>query len=65
VSWLTANLAPLMFAGLVLFLFTGVPVAFALVACGLSFAAIGIWLGVFPPELLGALPLRVFGIVAS
>src|SRR6185369_1863130 len=65
VSWLTANLAPLMFAGLVLFLFTGVPVAFALVACGLSFAAIGIWLGVFPPELLGALPLRVFGIVSS
>ena len=64
-TWLAANLAPLMFAGLVLFLFTGVPVAFALVACGLSFAVLGIWLGVFPPELLGALPLRVFGIVSS
>jgi TRAP-type mannitol/chloroaromatic compound transport system permease large subunit len=65
VSWLAANLAPLMFGGLALFLFTGVPVAFALMACGLTFALIGIAAGVLPPQLMGALPLRVFGIVSS
>jgi len=65
VSWLAANLAPLMFAGLALSLFTGVPVAFALMACGMVFAILGIAAGALPPQLLGALPLRVFGIVSS
>ena len=64
-SWLAANLAPLMFGGLALFLFTGVPVAFALMACGMSFAVLGIASGALPPQLIGALPLRVFGIVSS
>jgi TRAP-type mannitol/chloroaromatic compound transport system permease large subunit len=65
VTWIAAHLAPLMFAGLVLLLVTGVPVVFALIACGLGFALAGIALDVMPPALMGALSLRVFGIVAS
>ncbi|HUG21076.1 TRAP transporter large permease [Piscinibacter sp.] len=54
-----------MFAALALFLLTGVPVAFALAACGLTFGLIGIELGVLPAELLQALPLRLFGIISN
>ena len=60
-----AVMAPLMFAGLVLFLLLGYPVAFALAANGLLFAVIGIQSGFFDFTLLQALPERVFGIVAN
>ena len=63
--WLAAHLAPTMFGLLALFLLTGVPVAFALAACGLTFSALGVELGVLPPELMQALPLRMFGIVSN
>ncbi|ODU34491.1 MAG: C4-dicarboxylate ABC transporter [Thiobacillus sp. SCN 63-374] len=58
-------LAPLMFAGLVVFLLLGYPVAFALAANGLLFAGIGIMAGLFDASLLHALPERVYGIVAN
>lgn len=58
-------LAPLMFAGLVVFLLLGYPVAFALAANGLVFAGIGIAAGLFDMALLHALPERVYGIVAN
>ncbi len=64
-TWIAAHLAPLMFAGLVVLLLTGVPVVLALITCGIVFALAGIALDVMPPALLGALPLRVFGIVSS
>ncbi len=60
-----ANLAPLMFLGLVAFLLLGYPVAFALAANGLLFAGIGIAVGLFDVSLLHALPERVYGIVAN
>jgi tripartite ATP-independent transporter DctM subunit len=60
-----ANLAPLMFLGLVAFLLLGYPVAFALAANGLVFAGIGIAAGLFDVSLLHALPERVYGIVAN
>ena len=59
------NLAPIMFAGLILFLLVGFPVAFSLGACGLFFAFVGIELGVLPEALLQALPLRIFGIMQN
>jgi TRAP-type mannitol/chloroaromatic compound transport system permease large subunit len=65
IAWLSANLAPVMFAALALVLLSGVPVAFGLAAVGLSFAAIGIELGLLTPALLQALPLRLFGIMAN
>ena len=65
-AWILANLAPIMFTGLVVFLLMGFPVAFSLAACGLFFGWIGIELGVPGMEsLLQALPLRVFGIMAN
>src|ERR671911_2309315 len=60
-----ANLAPIMFVGLIVFLLFGFPVAFSLGACGLFFAIIGINLGVLPEALLQALPLRIFGIMQN
>ena len=64
-EFFTTNLAPIMFAGLILFLLMGFPVAFSLGACGLFFAFIGIELGVLPEALLQALPLRIFGIMQN
>jgi tripartite ATP-independent transporter DctM subunit len=65
-AFLTYDLmAPLMFAGLILFLIIGFPVAFSLVACGLSFALLGIELGYFQPAFLQGLPPRVFGILSN
>ena len=57
--------APLMFAALVLFLLLGYPVAFALAANGLLFAVVGIQYGLLKPELLGALPDRIYGIMQN
>lgn len=42
---LAHNFVPLLFAGLLVFLLTGFPVAFALAATGLSFGLLGIELG--------------------
>jgi len=64
-EFITHNLAPIMFAGLILFLLMGFPVAFSLGACGLFFAFIGIELGALPEALLQALPLRIFGIMQN
>ncbi len=58
-------LAPLMFAGLVVFLLLGYPVAFSLAANGLLFATLGILTGQFGWDLLQALPERVYGIVGN
>ena len=59
------NLAPIMFAGLFVFLLLGFPVAFSLGACGLFFGLIGIELGVLPEALMQAIPLRIFGIMQN
>src|SRR5947209_16096488 len=59
------NLAPIMFAGLIVFMLIGFPVAFSLGACGLFFGLIGIYLNVLPEALLQALPLRIFGIMQN
>src|SRR5438034_193119 len=64
-AMLIANLAPLMFAALVVFLLLGYPVAFSLAANGLFFGLIAIDLGLLKPELLQALPERVFGIMRN
>ena len=57
------NLAPIMFAALVVFLLLGYPVAFSLAANGLIFALIGIEFGLFRPDFLQALPERVYGVM--
>jgi len=64
-SFIAANLAPIMFGSLLLFLFTGFPVAFALAATGMTFGWIAVELGVVPGQFFGALPLRLYGIMAN
>lgn len=64
-EFLIHNIAPIMFAGLIVFLLMGFPVAFSLGACGLFFGFIGIELGILPESLLQALPLRIFGIMQN
>ncbi len=64
-EFLIANMAPIMFAALVVFLLSGFPVAFSLAANGLLFGLIGIEVGLLKPELLQALPNRLFGIMAN
>ena len=63
--FLTQNFAPIMFAGLIVFLLMGFPVAFSLGACGLFFGFVGIELGLLPTALMQALPLRLFGIMQN
>ena len=60
-DFLRANMAPIMFASLIVFLLLGYPVAFALAANGLVFALVGIELGLFQPNFLQALPERIYG----
>jgi TRAP-type mannitol/chloroaromatic compound transport system permease large subunit len=64
-EFLTSNFAPIMFAGLIVFLLMGFPVAFSLGACGLFFGFVGVELGLLPEALLQALPLRLFGIMQN
>ncbi len=62
-EFIIANMAPIMFASLVLFLLIGFPVAFSLAANGVLFGLIGIDLGLLHPALFSALPERVFGVM--
>jgi tripartite ATP-independent transporter DctM subunit len=58
-------LAPLMFVGALLLIFSGYPVAFALGGTALAFAAIGEQAGVLSWGLLQALPSRIFGVMSN
>jgi TRAP-type mannitol/chloroaromatic compound transport system permease large subunit len=60
-EFLIANMAPIIFGSLVIFLLLGFPVAFALAANGIIFGWVGIELGLFNPAFFQALPERIFG----
>jgi TRAP-type mannitol/chloroaromatic compound transport system permease large subunit len=64
-AFLIANMAPIIFGSLVVFLLLGFPVAFSLAANGIIFGALGIWLGLFHPSFFQALPERIFGGIMS
>ena len=57
--------APLMFAGLIIVLTIGFPVAFSLTALGLGCGFFAVWMGWFPASFMTALPLNVFGILSN
>ena len=66
IDFLAANMAPIMFASLIVFLLVGYSVAFSLAACGLFFGVVGISIGVpGMASLMQALPLRIFGIMQN
>jgi TRAP-type mannitol/chloroaromatic compound transport system permease large subunit len=62
-AFIIENMAPIMFAALVVFLLLGYPAAFSLGAVGLFFGLIGIELGLFSPDFLQALPERIYGVM--
>lgn len=66
IEFITANMAPIMFTSLIVFLLFGYSVAFSLAACGLFFGFMAIELGVpGMASLMQALPLRIFGIMQN
>ena len=65
IEFLTHNMAPLMFAALVIFLLIGYPVAFSLAAIGIFFGLGGIELGLLQPTLFQALPQRIWAIMSN
>jgi tripartite ATP-independent transporter DctM subunit len=60
-AFIIHNMAPIMFASLVVCLLIGYPAAFTLAAVGLFYAIVGIELGLFAPNFLQAMPERVYG----
>ena len=58
-------LGPAMFAGALVLLSLGYPVAFSLGGVSIIFGIVGIVLGVFDPIFLTAMPQRIFGIMAN
>ena len=64
-AFIIHNMAPIMFAALVIFLLLGYPVAFALAANGIFFGLIGIELGLLQPSLFQALPERMWGVMSN
>lgn len=64
-AFIAQNFVPLMFAGLLFFLLTGIPVAFGLAATGLLFGYVGMSVDLFNANLFQALPQRVFAIMSN
>src|SRR5438309_10810918 len=64
-AFLIANIAPLMFLSLIVVLLLGYPVAFSLAAVGIFYAIVGIKLGLLTPNLIQALPERVWGVMSN
>ncbi len=69
-EFIAHNMAPIMFASLVVFLLLGYPVAFSLAACGLIYFVVGVNLAPLSHgeitlswPLLGSLPHRLYGIM--
>jgi TRAP-type mannitol/chloroaromatic compound transport system permease large subunit len=69
---LAHNMAPIIFASLVIFLLIGYPVSFSLAANGLIFFVIGVWLAPYSNgeitldwPLLGTMPQRLWGILSN
>jgi tripartite ATP-independent transporter DctM subunit len=65
IHFVTENMAPLMFGGLVVFMLIGYPAAFSLAAVGLFFAFIGIELGLIRPDFLGNLTFQLYGVISN
>ncbi len=54
---------PIMFAGLIIFMLIGFPVAFSLAALGLASGFFAIEMGWFPAAFMGNLPISIFSIL--
>jgi tripartite ATP-independent transporter DctM subunit len=59
------NFAPVMFAGLIVVMLIGFPVAFSLAALGLGCGFYAIHMGWFPAAFMGNLPISIFSILSN
>ncbi|MBY0455139.1 MAG: TRAP transporter large permease subunit [Burkholderiaceae bacterium] len=59
------NFAPVMFAGLIVIMLIGFPVAFSLAALGLFSGFYAIEMGWFPANFMANLPINMFGILSN
>lgn len=64
-QFIAHNMAPLMFAGLVIGMIMGYPAAFSIGAVGLFFGLIGIELGLISPVFLGNLTFQMFSVISN
>ena len=64
-AWIIENMAPLMFAGMIIIMLVGYPVAFALSFVGIGFGLLGMELGLLTPALFQAMPERLFGVMQN
>ncbi|HUR43983.1 MAG TPA: TRAP transporter large permease subunit, partial [Aestuariivirga sp.] len=65
IAFVSHNMAPLMFAGLVLFMLYGYPAAFSLAAVGLVFGFFGIELGLIHPDFLGNIIFQLESVLGN
>ena len=65
IELLKHNMAPLMFAGLIVFMLYGYPAAFSLAAVGLFFGLISIELGLISPDFLGNLTFQLHSVLSN
>jgi tripartite ATP-independent transporter DctM subunit len=65
IEFITHNMAPLMFAGLIVFMLYGYPAAFSLAAVGLFFGFAGIELGLIQPDFLGNIVFQLESITRN
>src|SRR6185503_3649158 len=65
IEFVAHNMAPLMFAGLVLFMLYGYPAAFSLAAVGLFFGFVGVELGLIQPDFLGNIVFQLESVVRN
>jgi tripartite ATP-independent transporter DctM subunit len=65
IAFVSHNMAPLMFVGLVLFMLYGYPAAFSLAAVGLLFGFIGVELGLIQPNFLGNIIFQLESVLGN
>jgi len=65
IDTIRANLGPMMFGGLIVFLLIGYPAAFSLAAVGLFFSFIAIEMGVIAPQYMGNLTFQLYAIISN
>ena len=65
IAFVSHNLAPMMFAGLILFMLYGYPAAFSLAAVGFAFGLIGIELGLIHPDFLGNIVFQLESVLGN
>ena len=65
IHFITHNMAPLMFAGLIVGMIMGYPAGFSIGAIGLFFGLVGIELGLISPVFLGNLTFQMFSVISN